>query len=181
MTEREKMLAGELYDPADPALAAARARAQRLLVRLEAEPDPAARTVLLRDLLGHLGAGTEIRGGFACDYGANIRIGTGSFVNFHCVFLDCATIGIGDRVQLAPAVQLYTATHPLDAATRATARESALPIRIGDDCWIGGGAIILPGVTLGAGSVVAAGAVVTRDVPPAVLVAGSPARVIRSL
>lgn len=179
MTEREKMLAGEFYDPADPSLVKARARADRLLRRLDTEPDGQAG--LLRKLLGQVGEGTEIRRGFACDYGVNILIGTRCYVNFHCVFLDCAAIDIGDRVQLAPAVQLYTATHPLGAAARATGLEQAWPIRVGDDCWIGGGAIILPGVTLGAGSVVAAGAVVTRDVPPGVLVAGSPARVVRSL
>jgi maltose O-acetyltransferase len=179
MTEREKMLAGLPYDPADPALAAARARADTLLHRMLAEPE--ARAELLAELLGGLGARSEIRLGFACDYGVNIRIGAGCYVNFNCVFLDCAMIEIGDRVQIAPAVQLYTATHPLDAAERAGGLESARPIRIGDDVWLGGGAIILPGVTIGAGSVVAAGAVVTRDVPPGVLVAGNPARVVRPL
>ena len=181
MTERERMLAGLPYDPADPELAAARERAGCAVVAFNAEPDPAARAAILRALLGGIGPGTEIRTGFACDYGANIRIGAGCFVNYNCVFLDCAAIEIGDRVQIAPAAQLYTATHPLAAEARAAGLESALPIRIGDDAWIGGGAILLPGVAVGAGAVVAAGAVVTREVPPRVLVAGNPARVVRAL
>ena len=177
MTEREKMLAGLPYDPADPDLATGRARAADLLRRFNAAGEAAA----LAALLGAIGAATEIRPGFACDYGANIRIGARCFVNFNVVMLDCAEIIIGDRVQIAPAVQLYTATHPLDAAERAGGLESARPIRIGEDAWLGGGAIILPGVSIGAGSVVAAGSVVTRDVPPGVLVAGNPARVVRRL
>ena len=180
-TARGRMVAGLPYDPADPELAAARARAGRALGAFNAEPDPAARAAILCSLLGGLGAGTEIRTGFACDYGENIRIGAGGFVNFNCVFLDCAAIEIGDRVQIAPAVQLYTATHPLEAEARASGLESARPIRIGDDVWIGGGAILLPGVTVGEGAVVAAGAVVTREVPPRVLVAGNPARLVRRL
>lgn len=175
------MLAGLPYDPLDPDLVAARDRAQRLLVRFNAEPDAAARAAILRDLLGAIPDGVEIRTGFACDYGANIRIGPGSFVNFNCVFLDCAEILIGARVQIAPAVQLYTATHPLEATTRAAGLESALPIRIGDDAWIGGGAIILPGVSIGEGAVIAAGAVVRTDVPPHSLVAGNPTRLVRQL
>ncbi|MBL6456271.1 sugar O-acetyltransferase [Belnapia sp. T6] len=176
MTEREKMLAGLRYDPADAELAAGRARAAALLRRFNAEGDASA----LGALLGGIGEGTEIRPGFACDYGGNIRIGARGFVNFNVVMLDCAPITIGNRVQIAPAVQIYTATHPLAAAERAGGLEWARPIRIGDDVWIGGGAIILPGVTLGAGCVVAAGAVVTRDVPPGVLVAGNPARITRA-
>ena len=154
---------------------------QRLLLRFNAAPEAADRAALLRELLGGTGPGTEIRPGFACDYGTNIRIGAGCFLNFNVVVLDCAEVTIGDRVQVAPAVQIYTAEHPLDAAARATALESARPVHIGDDAWLGGGAIILPGVRIGAGSVVAAGAVVTRDVPPATLVAGNPARPLRRL
>ena len=181
MTERERMLAGLPYDPADPELAAARERAGRAVVAFNAEPDPAARAAILRALLGGIGPGTGIRTGFACDYGANIRIGAGCFVNYSCVFLDCAAIEIGDRVQIAPAAQLYTATHPLAAEARATGLESALPIRVGDDVWIGGGAILCPGVTIGAGTVIGAGSVVTRDIPAGVLAAGNPCRVVRAL
>ena len=123
MTEREKMLAGLPYDPADPDLATGRARAADLLRRFNAAGEAAA----LAALLGAIGAATEIRPGFACDYGANIRIGARCFVNFNVVMLDCAGITIGDRVQIAPAVQLYTATHPLDAAERAGGLESAGP------------------------------------------------------
>ena len=181
MTQRERMLAGLSYDPTDAELATLRDRAQRLLLRFNAAPEAAARAALLRDLLAAVGEGTEVRPGFVCDYGGNIRLGARCFVNFNCVVLDCADVEIGDRVQIAPAVQIYTATHPLDAAERAGGRESARPVRVGDDAWIGGGAILLPGVTVGEGAVVAAGAVVARDVPPATLVAGSPARVVRRL
>ena len=131
--------------------------------------------------VGENGADTVIRPPFACDYGANIRLGRNGFVNFNCVFLDCAPIEIGDDLQMGPAVQLYTAEHPLDAATRRSGLESARPIRIGNDVWIGGGVIILAGVTIGDGVVVGAGSVVTRDVPAARIVAGNPARIVRSL
>ena len=181
MTARERMLAGAPYDPADPALVALREAAQRLLLRFNAAPEAAARDALLRQLLGAVGEGAEVRPGFACDYGWNIRLGARSFLNFHCVVLDCAPVVIGARVQIAPAVQIYTVGHPLDRATRATGVESARPIHIGDDAWIGGGAILLPGVTVGEGAVIAAGAVVTRDVPAGVLVAGNPARVVRAI
>jgi maltose O-acetyltransferase len=182
-SEKAKMLAGELYDAADPELIAGRRRAQRLLVRYNATgPDDAeARATLLRELLGAVGDGADIQPRFACDYGCYIRIGRRAFINYNCVFLDCAPIEIGDDLQMAPAVQLYTATHPLDRAIRAAGLEYARPIRIGDGVWIGGGAIVLPGVTIGDGCVVGAGSVVTRDLPPGSLAVGNPARIIRSL
>ena len=172
MTEREKMLAGLPYDPADPDLATGRARAADLLRRFNAAGEAAA----LAALLGAIGAATEIRPGFACDYGANIRIGARCFVNFNVVMLDCAEIIIGDRVQIAPAVQLYTATHPLDATERRSGLEGAKPIRIGNNVWLGGGAIVLAGVTIGDDAVIGAGSVVTRDVPAGAVVVGNPAR-----
>lgn len=183
MSERDKMLAGELYHSADPELVAARQRAAGLLSRYNrTEPtDEPGRAALLTELLGSGGENAVVMPVFACDYGINIRLGQRAFINYNCVFLDCAPIEIGDDLQMAPAVQLYTALHPLDAETRRSGLESARPIRIGNDVWIGGGAIVLPGVTVGDRSVVAAGSVVTRDVPPDTLVAGNPARPLRQL
>jgi maltose O-acetyltransferase len=177
-SEREKMIAGELYRASDPELVAANLRAQELLARYNATgpADGATRDALLRDLFGAVGEGTTVKQRFSCDYGFNIRVGRNLFVNYDCVFLDVAPIEIGDDVQIAPAVQLYTATHPLDPAVRRSGLEAGKPIRIGDNVWIGGGAIILPGVTVGDDAVIGAGSVVTRDVPPGVVVVGNPAR-----
>ena len=171
------MLAGELYDARDPELVAARARARELLVRFNAQPDRS----LLEELLGSVGPEAVIEPPFHCDYGFHISVGERFYANVGCVFLDCAPISIGDGVLLGPAVQLYAATHPLDAETRRRGLEYALPISIGDDVWIGGGAIVLPGVTIGDRAVVGAGSVVTRDVPADAVVAGSPARPMRAL
>ena len=183
MSEKAKMLAGELYNAADAELVVERRRAQLLLVRYNATgpDDPAARATLLRELFGALGDGADIQPRFSCDYGYNIRIGTRAFINYNCVFLDCAPIEIGDDLQMGPAVQLYAATHPPDRATRAAGLEYAKPIRLGNGVWIGGGAIVLPGITIGDGCVVGAGSVVTHDLPPGSVAAGNPARIIRSL
>ena len=180
-TERAKMLAGELYRSADPDLLEDTKRAQRLVRQYNATTaeETEARMALLRRLCGSVGDGAVIRPPFACDYGYNIQLGRNAFINFNCVFLDCAPIEIGDNLQMGPAVQLYTAAHPLEAEVRRSGLEYARPIRIGHDVWIGGGAIILPGVTIGDGSVIGAGSVVTRDVPPGSVVVGNPARVIR--
>jgi maltose O-acetyltransferase len=182
-SEKAKMLAGELYQASDPELVAARIAAQRLLARYNAtEPDDAAgRLALLRRLFGAVGDGADIQPRFHCDYGYNIRLGQRCFINYNCVFLDCAAIEIGDDLQMAPAVQLYTAYHPLDRAQRAAGWEAAKPIRIGSGVWIGGGAIVLPGVTIGDGSVVGAGSVVTHDLPAGSLALGNPARIVRTL
>jgi maltose O-acetyltransferase len=178
-SEREKMISGELYRASDPELVAARLRAQELLVKYNtsAPGDAAAREALLRELFGAVGDAPTIMPRFACDYGFNIRAGRNLFVNFDCVFLDVAPIEIGDDVQIAPAVQLLTATHPLDPAVRRSGLEGGKPIRLGDNVWIGGGAIVLPGVTVGHDAVIGAGSVVTRDVPAGVVVVGNPARV----
>jgi maltose O-acetyltransferase len=180
---RERMLAGDLYIADDPEIAAALARAQRLTHRYNAiDPaDVAARHALLRDLLGAFGEGSEIRAPLHCDYGSHTFVGARTFANFGLVCLDVATITIGDDVQVGPNVQLLTATHPLEPGPRRDKWESARPIAIGDNAWLGGGAIVLPGVTIGADSVIGAGAVVTRDVPPGVVALGNPARVIRSV
>ena len=127
------------------------------------------------------GDGADIQPRFHCDYGYNIRVGRNCFINYNCVFLDCAPIEIGDDLQMGPAVQLYTGTHPFDRQLRVAGWETSGPIRIGDGVWFGGGAIVLPGVTIGDGAVTGAGSVVTRHVPPDTLAVGNPARIVRSL
>lgn len=181
-TEKEKMLAGEFYDPLDPQLIAARQRARDLCKRLNdsREDDPAGRADILRDLLGRE-SDVWMQPPFFCDYGSNISLGKNVFFNFNCVVLDVARVSIGDHVLFGPCVQIYTAAHPMDASERRRGLELGKPVTIGSDVWIGGGAIICPGVTIGARAVVGAGSVVTRDIPPDVIAAGNPCRVIRSL
>lgn len=179
-TEREKMAAGELYDPQDPELVAARASCRKLLRRLNASEE-VERPAVLAELIGVAGPGLWIEPPFFCDYGSNITLGERVYFNFNCVILDVAPVRIGDRCQFATGVQLLAATHPLDPVERATAGEYGKPITIGDDVWVGGGAIILPGVRIGSAAVIGAGSVVTRDVPPRTVAAGNPARVIREL
>jgi maltose O-acetyltransferase len=182
-SQRERMLAGDLYIANDPELAAASLRAAELTKAFnDSSPaDHAERRRLLGELLGSLGDGTEIRPPFYCDYGSHTHVGAGTFVNFGLVALDVAEIHIGDDVQIGPYVQLLTATHPLEPEPRRAKWESAEPITIGANVWLGGGAIVCPGVTVGADTVVGAGAVVTRDLPAGVLAAGVPARVVRPL
>ena len=182
-SEKSRMLAGEFYRASDLQLVAERLRARAVLARYNRSlpEDAEGRASLLRNLLGAWGEDTAIEAGFACDYGYNIRIGAHGFINYNCVFLDCAPIVIGDYLQMGPAVQLYTASHPIDPDERRTGLEAAQPIRIGNDVWIGGGAIVLPGVTIGDAAVIGAGSVVTRDVPPRSVVAGNPARLRRTL
>jgi len=182
-SEKDKMIAGELYRPADPQLAADRRRAHALALRYGtiAHDDDPARPALLRELVGAVGERSVVLPPFACDYGYNIALGRNVFVNYNCVFLDCGPISLGDETMLGPAVQLYTAAHPLDAAERRSGIEWTRPIRIGRDVWIGGGAVVLPGVTIGDGAVVGAGSVVTRDVPPGAVVVGNPARIVRNI
>ena len=170
-------MTAELYDPLRPELVEARRRARRLLARYNAS----AEEELLRELFGRVGAEPFVEPPFFCDYGTNTSIGDRFYANTGCIFLDSAPVTIGDRVLFGPAVQLLAATHPVEAELRAQGLEYAEPISIGDDAWLGGGAIVLPGVTIGDRAVVGAGSVVTRDVPADVVVAGNPARVIRSL
>lgn len=181
MTEREKMLAGLLYDPGDAELAAGRTRAVGLTMRINTEPDRVARRVLVNELVRASDGAAVIMPGFFCDYGDNIHIGERAFVNANCVFLDCAEIIIGDDFQCGPGVQLLTPEHPLDAIERKAGLESARAIRIGNDVWLGGGAIVLAGITIGGRAIIGAGAVVTKDVPADVVVAGNPARIIKTL
>lgn len=182
-SQRERMLRGEYYDAADPDLVEARARAARLTHRYNATSAEthAERTTILEELLGSVGPGVEIRSPFHVDYGDNISIGARTFANFGLVALDCARITIGEDVQIAPNVQLLTATHPIEPEPRRQKLEYALPITVGNNVWLGGGAIVLPGVTIGENTVVGSGAVVTKDLPANVVAVGNPARVIRHL
>jgi maltose O-acetyltransferase len=176
-TEKQKMLAGELYRP-DAELGAEQAAAKAWMVRYNAALalPIAERHAQLCERLGHVGKDAVIRPPFFCDYGYNIRLGDAVFLNFNCVILDVVEVSIGERTQIGPAVQIYAADHPRDAATRRTGLEFGRPVRIGSDVWIGGGAIILPGVTIGDGAVIGAGSVVTRDVEAGQTVMGNPAR-----
>jgi maltose O-acetyltransferase len=178
-----RMQRGELYLADDPEIASAQARSQELQERYNAtrHADGELRDRLLRELLGGVGAGVVVRPPFYCDYGSNITIGARTFVNYGCVLLDVAPIRIGAACQLATRVQLLTATHPIDPEPRRIGWESAEPIELADNVWLGGGAIVCPGVTIGADTVVGAGAVVTRDLPAGVVAAGVPARVLREI
>jgi maltose O-acetyltransferase len=180
---RDRMLAGQLYIADDPGLARDSRRAQRLthLINTMDPTDHGRLRELLTELLGAFGEDSEIRPPLQCDYGYQTSIGARSFANWGLVSLDVATVTIGDDVQIGPHVQLLTATHPLEPEPRRDKWEAAEPIVIGDNVWLGGGVIVCPGVTIGADTVVGAGSVVTRDLPPGVVAVGSPARVIREL
>ncbi len=177
-----RMLSGLPYDPRDAALARARRRARRLADEYNhSSPGAAAlRKRLLGRLLGHCGARVTVEPPFHCDYGAHIRLGDDVFINFGCVMLDCAAVVVGARSLFGPGTMLLAATHPLSADERRTGLESAAPVTIGEDVWIGAGAIVCPGVTIGSGSVVGAGSIVVRDLPPDVVAAGNPCRVLRA-
>jgi maltose O-acetyltransferase len=177
-SEKDKMLAGDLYDGNAPEIQAELAATYRWLARYNAALDMAAadRRELLVERFAAVGAGTVIRPPFHCDYGFNISVGTGVFLNFNCVILDVVQVTIGDRTQIGPGVQILTADHPRDAAVRASGREFGRPVRIGRDVWIGAGAIILPGVSIGDAALIGAGSVVTRDVAAGVTTFGNPAR-----
>ncbi|MFN3558162.1 MAG: sugar O-acetyltransferase [Brevundimonas sp.] len=178
ISERQKMISGQPYNPGDPELQADQTAAKHWMARYNAAlaSTPAERRDLLRQRLGEVGEGAVIRPPFHCDYGYNIRLGRDVFLNFNCVILDVCEVDIGDLTQIGPGVQILTADHPRIAAERAKGVEFGKPITIGRNVWIGGGAIILPGVTLGDDCLVGAGSVVTRDVPPGARVMGNPAR-----
>lgn len=180
---RERMVAGDPYLADDPELAALSARAQDLVAAYNATSvgEAPLRRELLGQLLGSIGEGTELRPPLYVDYGSNVTVGARCFANFGLVALDVARITIGDDVQFGPNVQLLTPTHPVEPEPRRQKWEAARPITIGDNVWLGGGAIVLPGVTIGANTVVGAGAVVTRDLPAGVVAVGNPARVVRIL
>ncbi len=182
MTEREKMLAGELYDPNDPDLILGRDRARDLCQALNAtgEADRPERRRITTELFAVGGDTVGMQPPFFCDYGANIRLGERVFFNFNCVVLDVAEVTIGDFTLFGPSVQIYTATHPMNAQVRRDL-ELGRPIRIGSDVWVGGASILCPGVTIGSRSVIGAGSVVTRDIPEGVVAVGNPCRVLRSI
>lgn len=177
-TEKEKMLAGELYIAADPELTAERTRTRQLILRLNnVDPaDEAGYRVIMAELAPNVDPTAFFQPPFYCDYGSNIYAGANVFMNFNCVVLDVCPVYIGAGTMFGPAVQALTATHPVDAVERAKGPEYGKPIRIGRDCWIGGAAIIQPGVTIGDRCVVGSGAVVTKDVPDDTIVVGNPAK-----
>jgi maltose O-acetyltransferase len=177
-SEKAKMLAGELYRAGDPEIQADQRAAKAWLARYNAALAlPAeARHKLLKERLGAVGTGAVIRPPFHCDYGFNIRLGADVFLNFNCVILDVVAVTIGAATQIGPAVQIYAADHPRDAAQRRAGLECGRPVTIGNNVWIGGGAIILPGVTIGDDAAIGAGSVVTRDVAAGTTVFGNPAR-----
>ena len=183
MTEKEKMLAGKMYDPLDPQLVDERHHARLLFQEFNRinEDEKEKRNKVLKELIPYTGSDLWVEPPFYCDYGSNITLGNQVFMNFNCCILDVMEVKMGDRVMLGPQVQIYTATHPLEAEARSSGREFAKPITIGNDVWIGGNATICPGVTIGNGVVIGAGSVVTKDIPDNCFAAGNPARVIRSI
>jgi maltose O-acetyltransferase len=182
-TEKEKMLAGELYNPLDAQLTEDRLKTRLLIKELNdsREDETEKRVSILQELIPNAGAGIWLQPPFYCDYGYNLTLGEKVFFNFNCVVLDVAEVTVGSRTLCGPNVQIYTATHPLQHEERASGLEYAKPIRIGEDVWIGGSAVILPGVTIGDRSIIGAGSVVTKDIPADAFAAGNPCRVIRSL
>ena len=183
MSERAKMLAGDLYDPSDNELVQMRLNARLITEKLNqtSVADLPTRTNLIRSLFGSVGKNIKIESMFNCDYGANIHVGDNFYANFACVILDVAEVRIGNNCMIGPQVGIYTATHPLDPIERNSGLEFAKPITIGDNCWLGGQAIINPGIILGDNVVVASGAVVTKSFGHNVVIGGNPAKVIKEI
>jgi maltose O-acetyltransferase len=181
-TEKEKMIAGEYYLPGDPVLVKDRRKAKILLHTLNVKEYRLTKKAkeILKELIPNSGSNFYIEPPFHCDYGYNITCGDNVYFNVNCVILDSCPVNIGSNVFFAPNVQIYTATHPLNAELRKSL-ENAEPISIGDDCWIGGNSVICPGVTIGKGCVIGAGSVVTKDIPDNSLAVGNPAKIIRKL
>lgn len=181
-SEKEKMLSGELYNALDQQLIDERMKARLLLKQLNdsSEDQHEKRENILKQLLPNAGTGLWLQPPFYCDYGTNIILGEKVFFNFNCVLLDVAKIIVGSRTLFGPNVQIYTATHPVNYLERSSGLEFGKSIRIGEDVWIGGGAIICPGVKIGDRTIIGAGSVVTRDIPDDVMAAGNPCRVIRT-
>ncbi|MDM0044872.1 sugar O-acetyltransferase [Variovorax dokdonensis] len=178
-SQKDRMLAGEMYDPSDPEIQADQAACHAWLARFNSSLGDGAQRwrVLLQERLGAVGASAVIRPPFHCDYGYNIFLGEGVFLNFNCTVLDVVPVRIGDRTQVGPGVQILSADHPRSAQERSMGLEFGRPVLIGRDAWIGAGALILPGVVIGDGAIVGAGCVVTRDVPAGATVVGNPGRV----
>ena len=183
-TEKAKMLRGDPYIASDETLSTERQHVRELLHRLNVVMPggtPGTYAEIVRELLPNAHPSTWIQPPFYCDYGYNIHLGADVFFNFNCVVLDCGLVTIGARTQFGPNVQVYAATHPLEAETRRAELELAKPVSIGVDCWIGGCVIICPGVTIGDRCVIGAGAVVTKDIPGDTVAAGNPAKLVRTL
>lgn len=182
-TEKEKMLSEELYNALDSELTKERLKARLLLKKLNdsREDEENKRERIIKELIPNSGDNLLLQPPFYCDYGSNIIIGSNVYFNFNCVVLDVALVKIGSRTKMGPNVQIYTATHPINYQERATGLESGKAITIGEDVWIGGSAIIVPGVTIGDRTVVGSGSVVTKDIPSDVFAAGNPCKVIREL
>jgi maltose O-acetyltransferase len=180
-SEKQRMLAGELYSPTDPKLVAERRRCEAVLRSFNAEPDEERRMSVLRTILGSVGSDAVVMPPFACDYGYNLSLGAQAFVNYGGVILDCAPVSVGEKTQVGPGVQLLACDHPRDPELRRQDRELAFPISIGGNVWIGGGAVVCPGVSIGDDSIIGAGSVVTGDIPAGVVAVGVPCRVVRAL
>lgn len=182
-TEKEKMLSGELYDPLDKQLSNERMQTRLLIKRLNdsAEDQEDERAHILKELIPNAGQGLWLQPPFYCDYGSNIITGEKVFFNFNCIVLDVMQVTIGSRTLFGPNVQIYTATHPINWKVRASGLEFAKQVTIGDDVWVGGSAVICPGVTIGNRTIIGAGSVVTKDIPSDVFAAGNPCRVLRQL
>jgi maltose O-acetyltransferase len=182
-TEKDKMLAGEMYDPADPILLKEREEARRKvrIYNQTLESEGEVRTALLKELLGSTGENVYMEPNIRFDYGYNTHVGENFFANFDCTILDVCEVRFGYHCMLGPGVQIYTATHPLHPTERNSGKEYAKPITFGNNVWIGGSAVINPGVTIGDNAVIASGAVVTKDVPGNTIVGGNPARVIKQI
>ncbi|MEC4806815.1 MAG: sugar O-acetyltransferase [Jaaginema sp. PMC 1079.18] len=182
-SQKERMLRGELYDPLDPQLCAERRQARLLFQALNCttENQEQERKRLLKELIPAAGTNLWIELPFYCDYGSNITLGDRVYFNFNCVILDVAPVTIGSDTMLGPGVHIYTVAHPVAIAERRSNLEFGKPVTIGNEVWIGGGAIICPGVRIGDRSVIGAGSVVVKDIPADVVAVGNPCRVIRSL
>ncbi|MER3114849.1 sugar O-acetyltransferase [Bacillus altitudinis] len=180
-TEKEKMIKGEYYHPNDHTLMADRAKARQLTFAYQQTNEPSQRKAILKELLGACGENVVFEGRIQCDYGYNIEVGEHFFTNFDAVLLDVCKITIGDHCLLGPNGHIYTAGHPLNPEERQTGIEFGKPVTIGHHVWIGGGAIINPGVTIGDHAVIASGSVVTKDVPANVIVGGNPAKILKHL
>ncbi|MEF2966878.1 maltose acetyltransferase domain-containing protein [Paenibacillus sp. M1] len=180
-TEKQKMLAGEWYDASDEQLTAERLNARKLtrLYNQTREDERDERKTILKQLFGASGEQIYIEPTFRCDYGSNIYVGNNFYANFDCVILDVCEVRIGDNCFMAPGVHIYTAAHPLNPDERNSGAEFGKPVTIGNNVWIGGRAVIVPGVTIGDNAVIAAGAVVTKDVPAGAVVGGNPAKIIK--
>jgi maltose O-acetyltransferase len=182
-TEKQRMLNGELYRSSDRLLVEERKRARRLTKAFNDSllDETEKRSAILKELLGALGSNLHIEPPFYCDYGYNLLLGDNFYANYNCIVLDCAPVSMGHNVFLGPAVQIYTATHPLATKERDAGLEAAKPVTVEDSVWIGGGAIINPGVTIGRGTTIGSGSIVTRNIPANVFAAGNPCKVIRYL